>query len=121
MLRFHKFTVGNGWEADYGSPDTEDDFKTLIKYSPLHNVKPGTSYPATMVSTADHADRVVPSHSHKFAATLQAAQAGPAPVIERVESNAGHHPDHDTGMPTYKWIEKYADFWAFLKKALDMR
>src|SRR5690606_40563015 len=81
MLRFHKFTIGWAWESDYGSPESEEDFKVLLAYSPLHNLKTGTHYPATLITTADHDDRVVPSHSFKFAAALQAAQGGPAPVL----------------------------------------
>src|SRR5262245_19349970 len=80
MLRFHKFTIGWAWTSDYGSPDNAEDFKAIYAYSPLHNIKPGVKYPATLITTADHDDRVVPAHSFKFAATLQAAQGGDAPI-----------------------------------------
>jgi prolyl oligopeptidase len=116
MLRFHKFTIGWAWTSDYGSADNPDEFKALVKYSPLHNLKPGTSYPATMVTTADHDDRVVPAHSFKFAATAQAAQAGCNPIIIRIDTKAGH----GAGKPTAKQIEEVADRWGFLTKALKM-
>jgi len=116
MLRFHKFTIGWAWTSDYGSADDQEEFKALVKYSPLHNLKPGTQYPATMVTTADHDDRVVPAHSFKFAATAQAAQAGCAPVIIRIDTKAGH----GAGKPTAKQIEEVADRWGFLAKALKM-
>ena len=117
MLRFQKFTIGWAWVSDYGSSDNADEFKALYSYSPLHNIKPGTAYPATMVTTADHDDRVWPGHSFKFAAALQAAQAGPAPVLIRIETKAGH----GAGKPTSKIIEEVADRWAFLVKSLDMK
>ncbi|MBD2742160.1 prolyl oligopeptidase family serine peptidase [Coleofasciculus sp. FACHB-1120] len=110
MLRFHKFTIGWAWTSDYGSPENPEEFKALYAYSPLHNLKPGTSYPATMITTADHDDRVVPAHSFKFAAALQAAHAGVAPVLIRIETKAGH----GAGKPTTKIIEEVADRWAFL-------
>lgn len=110
MLRFHKFTIGWAWCPEYGSPDNEADFKTLYAYSPLHNLKPGTAYPATMITTADHDDRVVPAHSFKFAAALQAAHQGDNPVLIRIETKAGH----GAGKPTSKIIEEAADKWAFL-------
>jgi len=116
MLRFHKFTIGWGWTSDYGSSDNADEFKALYAYSPLHNLKPGTCYPATLVTTADHDDRVVPAHSFKFAATEQADQAGAAPVLIRIETKAGH----GAGKPTTKQIEEVADRWGFLTKVLDM-
>jgi prolyl oligopeptidase len=117
MLRFHKFTIGWGWTSDYGSSDNADEFKALYAYSPLHNLKPGTCYPATLVTTADHDDRVVPAHSFKFAATEQADQAGAAPVLIRIDTKAGH----GAGKPTSKQIEEVADRWGFLTKVLDMR
>ncbi|GAA4452561.1 prolyl oligopeptidase family serine peptidase [Rurimicrobium arvi] len=110
MLRYHKFTVGWGWAVEYGSSDKEDDFKYLIRYSPLHNVKKGTCYPATMVTTADHDDRVVPAHSFKFAATLQAAQGCDRPVLIRIDEKAGH----GAGKPTAKLIEEAADILSFV-------
>ena len=117
MLRFHKFTIGWAWTSDYGSADNADEFKALYAYSPLHNLKPGVQYPATMVTTADHDDRVVPAHSFKFAATLQAAQAGSAPALIRIETKAGH----GAGKPTAKMIEEAADKWAFLVKELKVQ
>jgi prolyl oligopeptidase len=116
MLRFHKFTIGWAWTSDYGSADNPEEFKALVKYSPLHNLKPGTQYPATMITTADHDDRVVPAHSFKFAATAQAAQAGCNPIIIRIDTKAGH----GAGKPTAKQIEEVADRWGFLTKALKM-
>jgi prolyl oligopeptidase len=116
MLRFHKFTIGWAWCSDYGSPDNPEEFKALYAYSPLHNLKSGTSYPATLIITADHDDRVVPAHSFKFAAALQVAHAGADPVLIRIETKAGH----GAGKPTTKVIEEAADKWAFLVKTLDM-
>jgi prolyl oligopeptidase len=108
MLRFHKFTVGWGWAVEYGSSDNEKDFANLFRYSPLHNLKPGVSYPATLVTTADHDDRVVPAHSFKFIATLQERQAGTAPVLVRIETRSGHGSSNMT-----KVIETTADEFAF--------
>jgi prolyl oligopeptidase len=116
MLRFQKFTIGWAWVPDYGSSDNPEEFKALYAYSPLHNIKPGTKYPATFITTADHDDRVVPAHSFKFAATLQAAQAGPAPILIRIETKAGH----GAGKPTSKVIEEIADQWGFLVGVLKM-
>ena len=116
MLRFHKFTIGWAWTSDYGSSDDAEQFKAIYAYSPLHNLKPGTKYPATLVTTADHDDRVVPGHSFKFAATLQADQAGAAPVLIRVETKAGH----GAGKPISKQIEEMADEWAFVARNLNM-
>jgi len=117
MLRFQKFTIGWAWVSDYGSSDNPEEFKALYAYSPLHNIKPGTSYPPTFITTADHDDRVWPGHSFKFAAALQAAQAGSAPVLIRIETKAGH----GAGKPTSKIIEELADRWAFLVKTLEMK
>ena len=116
MLRFHKFTIGWAWVSEYGSADNAAQFPTLLAYSPLHNLRPGTRYPATLVTTADHDDRVVPGHSFKFTAALQAAHAGPAPVLIRVETKAGH----GAGKPVTKMIDEQADRWAFLVKVLGL-
>jgi len=116
MLRFHKFTIGWAWTSDYGSSDTRDGFETLMRYSPLHNITPGRTYPATLVTTADHDDRVVPAHSHKFTAALQAAQAGDAPILARIDTRAGH----GAGKPTTKQIDERADVFAFLAHILKM-
>jgi prolyl oligopeptidase len=116
MLRFHKFTIGWAWTSDYGSSDDANQFKALYAYSPLHNLKPGTKYPATFITTADHDDRVVPGHSFKFAATMQADQAGSAPILIRIETKAGH----GAGKPISKLIEEAADTWAFAAKNLNM-
>ena len=116
MLRFQKFTIGWAWVADYGSSDNVEEFKALYAYSPLHNLKPGTAYPATLITTADHDDRVVPAHSFKFAASLQEAHQGEAPVLIRIETKAGH----GAGKPTTKVIEEAADRWAFLVRTLGM-
>ncbi len=117
MLRFHKFTIGWAWKSDYGSSENADEFRALLAYSPLHTLKPGTRYPATMVTTADHDDRVVPAHSFKFAARLQECQAkdGP-PVLIRIETSAGH----GAGTALNKVIEQSADQLGFLMKAFGM-
>jgi len=117
MLRFHQFTAGRFWTDDYGSSDNPEEFAALRAYSPYHNIKEGTEYPAILVTTADTDDRVVPGHSFKYAAAIQKAQAGAAPVLIRIETRAGH----GAGVPTDKVIEDYADRWAFLVKNLDMR
>jgi len=114
MLRFHKFTIGWAWCSDYGSPENEEEFHALYAYSPLHNLKPGTVYPSTLITTADHDDRVVPAHSFKFAAALQEAHAGDNPVLIRIETKAGH----GAGKPTSKRIEEVADQLAFLRAVL---
>jgi prolyl oligopeptidase len=116
MLRFHTFTVGWGWVSDYGSSDNEEEFNYLLGYSPLHNINPGTCYPATLVTTADHDDRVVPAHSFKFTATMQAAQSCGNPVLIRVETMAGH----GAGKPISKAIEEEADVWSFVFYNLGM-
>ena len=110
MLRYHKFTIGWGWAVEYGSSDDEEQFSYIYKYSPLHNIKEGVAYPATLITTADHDDRVVPAHSFKFAAQMQHCQAGDAPILIRIESKAGH----GAGKPTSKRIDEAADSYAFL-------
>ena len=110
MLRYHKFTIGWGWAVEYGSSDSEEYFPYLYAYSPLHNIKEGVKYPATLITTGDHDDRVVPAHSFKFAAQMQHAQAGDKPILIRIESNAGH----GAGKPTSKRLDEAADEFAFL-------
>lgn len=117
MLRFHRFTAGRFWTDDYGSADNPEEFEALRAYSPYHNITEGTEYPAILVTTADTDDRVVPGHSFKYAAAMQRAQGGDAPVLIRIETRAGH----GAGVPTEKVIEDYADRWAFLVRNLDMR
>ena len=117
MVRFTEFTVGAAWKSDYGDPKNPTDFKALYAYSPLHNIKAGTKYPATLVTTSDHDDRVFPAHSFKYTATLQEAQAGPAPVLIRIETRAGH----GAGKPTSKIIQEQADIYAFLVKSLGVK
>jgi prolyl oligopeptidase len=116
MLRFQNFTIGWAWVTEFGTSARADQFPYLYKYSPLHNLKAGTQYPATLITTADHDDRVVPAHSFKFAATLQAAQAGTNPTLIRIETQAGH----GAGKPTSKMIEEAADVWAFTMYNLGM-
>ena len=115
MLRFDRFTIGHAWATEYGSPKDPGDFQVLYRYSPLHNIRPGVHYPATLVLTADHDDRVVPAHSFKYAAALQEAQGGPAPILIRIETAAGH----GAGKPTSKIIDESADVLAFLHRALS--
>jgi prolyl oligopeptidase len=117
MLRFDRFTAGRYWVDDYGYPAKEADFRTLWRYSPYHNIKPGLSYPPTLVATADTDDRVVPGHSFKYAARLQAADANGAPHLIRIETRAGH----GSGKPTEKIIEEYADMWAFIAHHTGMK
>ncbi|HWF80657.1 MAG TPA: prolyl oligopeptidase family serine peptidase [Streptosporangiaceae bacterium] len=114
MLRFHRFTVGRAWVADYGSPDDADQYHWLRAYSPLHNLRAGQRYPATLLLTGDHDDRVVPGHSFKFAAALQAAQGGDAPTVIRIETSAGH----GFGKPVAKVVAEAADVLTFLRLAL---
>jgi prolyl oligopeptidase len=114
MLRFHRFTIGWGWTSDYGCAEDPEQFGWLIAYSPLHSVRPGTAYPPTLVTTGDHDDRVVPGHSFKFAAALQAAQAGDAPVLIRIDTDAGH----GAGKPVGKQLDERSDVLAFLEHAL---
>ncbi|MDJ0691316.1 MAG: prolyl oligopeptidase family serine peptidase [Xenococcaceae cyanobacterium MO_188.B32] len=116
MLRFHKFTIGWAWCSEYGSPDNEAEFKTLLSYSPIHNLTKGTKYPATLITTAERDDRVVPAHSFKFAAALQEAHAGDNSVLIRIETKAGH----GAGKPTTKIIEEITDKWTFLVDVLGL-
>ena len=117
MLRYHKFTIGWNWAPDYGtSEDSKEMFEYLKSYSPLHNLKPGTCYPATLVTTADHDDRVVPAHSFKFAATLQECNDGTNPTLIRIESEAGH----GAGKPMSKVLEEQADIYSFIMYNLGM-
>ena len=116
MLRFHQFTAGQFWRDEFGDVDNPEEFKNLLAYSPYHNIKDGMQYPATLIMTADTDDRVVPMHSFKFAAALQRAQAGDAPILLRIETRAGH----GRGTPVSKLIENAADNWAFLVKNLKM-
>ena len=116
MLRFHKFTIGWAWVDDFGSSDNEQEFKAIYKYSPYHNIKKGVSYPPTFITTADHDDRVVPAHSFKFAAAMQAAQASSAPILIRIETKAGH----GGGKPVTKIIEESTDRLAFMSAMLHL-
>ncbi len=117
MLRYHLFTIGWAWKSDYGSSEKKNEFQYIYKYSPLHNLKKGIQYPATLITTADHDDRVVPAHSFKFAATLQECQTGENPVLIRIESKAGH----GAGKPTAKQIEETTDIWAFIFHNLNLK
>lgn len=110
MLRYHKFTIGWAWATEYGSSDDSTHFKNLFKYSPLHNIKQGTQYPSTLITTADHDDRVVPAHSYKYAAALQNAQTGPNPVLIRIDTQSGH----GAGKPTSKQIDEASDVLSFV-------
>jgi prolyl oligopeptidase len=115
MLRYHKFTIGAAWAAEFGTSDTAEPFGWLRAYSPLHNLEPGKPYPPTLVMTGDHDDRVLPGHSYKFAAALQAAQGGDAPILLRVAMAAGH----GGGTPTSKLLDEAADRLAFLAAVLS--
>ncbi|MET4083331.1 prolyl oligopeptidase [Pedobacter sp. UYP30] len=117
MLRYHKFTVGWGWAVEYGSSDKKEDFDYLIRYSPLHNIKSNVNYPATLITTADHDDRVVPAHSFKFAATLQEKYTGKEPMLIRIDTQAGH----GAGKPTAKQIDEATDVWSFVFQNLGMK
>ena len=116
MLRFNQFTIGWAWESDYGSPQDPEMFKVLYGYSPYHNIKSGVEYPSTMVTTGDHDDRVVPGHSFKYAAAMQQEQAGPDPILIRIETRGGH----GAGKPTQMRIDEATDKWAFLVKELGV-
>jgi prolyl oligopeptidase len=116
MLRFQKFTIGWNWIADYGSSEAnEAEFKALYAYSPIHNVRPGVKYPATLITTADHDDRVVPAHNYKYAAALQAAQGGDNPILIRIDTNSAHGASNTT-----KSIEQTRDIYAFLFENLGV-
>lgn len=117
MLRYHKFTIGHAWAIDYGTSETKEGFDYLIKYSPLHNLKQGVKYPATLAFTADHDDRVVPAHTFKFMATLQECQSGDNPVLVRIDTKAGH----GAGKPTAKIIDEVTDLWSFVFYNLGMK
>jgi prolyl oligopeptidase len=117
MLRFNKFTAGRYWINDYGMPEKEEDFQNLLSYSPYHNIKEGVDYPAIFVTAADRDDRVVPGHSFKYAARLQATDIGSKPHLIRIETRAGH----GSGMPTEKRIAVYVDYWAFAAKNSNMK
>ena len=116
MLRYHTFTIGKAWASDYGRSDDPQMFPALRAYSPVHNAVLGTRYPATLITTADHDDRVVPAHSFKYAAAVQHAQAGPAPILIRIETRAGH----GAGKSREQAIQEVADRWAFLVEHLEM-
>jgi prolyl oligopeptidase len=116
MLRFQNFGFGTQWVGEYGSSANPEDFKVLRAYSPLHNIRKGAQYPPTLITTSDHDDRVMPGHSLKYAATLQQAQEGPAPILIRIETRAGH----GAGKPTTKQIDEWADRFVFLKNALKI-
>ena len=109
MLRFHKFTIGWNWIAEYGSSDNAGDFKNLYAYSPIHNIKEGLNYPATLITTADHDDRVVPAHSFKYAATLQEKYKGNNPALIRIDVNSGHGASN-----LRKGLETTADIYSFI-------
>jgi prolyl oligopeptidase len=123
MLRYHKFTIGWAWKGDYGSSEDEPNFRNLLSYSPLHNIKENTSYPATLVTTGDHDDRVVPAHSFKFTAELQAKQKGTNPVLIRVDINSGHASTTALGSskPVSKQIDEQTDVFSFLMYNLGMQ
>ena len=117
LLRFHLFTIGAAWISDYGNPDDPEQFAKALAYSPLQNVRTGTSYPATLVLTGDHDDRVVPLHSHKFTAALQHAQAGEQPILTRIEVATGH----GIGKPTSLIAAEWADLLAFAAHHTGLR
>ena len=116
MLRFHKFTIGYNWITEYGSSENQEEFKNLYAYSPLHNLRKGVHYPATLITTADHDDRVVPAHSFKYAAALQEMHRGPNPVLIRIDTNSGHGSSN-----TSKAIETMADIYCFTLYNMDFK
>jgi prolyl oligopeptidase len=117
MLRFHKFTIGWAWTGDYGSPENPEEFRALIAYSPYHNLRKGVEYPSTLVTTADHDDRVVPGHSYKFIARLQEYHRGSNPVLIRIDKEAGH----GAGKPVVKIIDEQTDIFSFLMHELGIK
>ena len=116
MLRFHKFTIGADWISDYGSSDDPEEFKAIYRYSPLHNIRAGGTYPATLITTADHDDRVVPAHSFKYAATLQGAASPATPLLIRIDTKSGHGP----AIPA-KTLDTTADIYSFLFDSLGVQ
>jgi prolyl oligopeptidase len=116
MIRFREFTVGKGWESDYGSVDDAEEFKALLEYSPVHNVRPHVDYPATLILTGDHDDRVYPAHSFKFAAALQNADPHGRPILIRIDLRTGH----GAGKPLAKRVEERADIYAFVREAMGL-
>jgi prolyl oligopeptidase len=116
MLRFHKFTIGWAWVPEYGSSENKEQFETLIQYSPVHNVKKGVNYPSIIISTGDHDDRVVPSHSYKLAAELQLKNGGENPMLLRVHAKSGH----GAGKPTNQVIREIAETWAFILNEMSV-
>jgi len=116
MLRFREFTIGKGWESDYGSVDSESEFRALRAYSPVHNVRANVDYPATLILTGDHDDRVFPAHSFKFAAAMQAADPNGRPVLIRIDLRAGH----GAGKPLAKRVDEIADAYAFIRQAMGL-
>ena len=116
MLRFREFTVGKGWEADYGSVDNQDEFRALVAYSPYHNVKSNVAYPPTLILTGDHDDRVFPAHSFKFAAAMQNADPRGNPILIRIDLRAGH----GGGKPVSKWVDETADAYSFVLNAMGL-
>jgi prolyl oligopeptidase len=118
MLRYHKFTAGAGWAYDYGTSDeSEEMFNYLLSYSPLHNIKDEVSYPATLITTGDHDDRVVPAHSYKFAASLQELHSGDSPILIRIETEAGH----GAGTPTEIILDSYSEIFSFILGNVENR
>ena len=118
MLRYHKFTAGAGWAYDYGTSDeSEEMFNYLLSYSPLHNIKDEVSYPATLITTGDHDDRVVPAHSYKFAASLQELHSGDNPILIRIETEAGH----GAGTPTEIILDSYSEIFSFILGNIENR
>ena len=116
LLRFHLFTIGWAWTSEYGDPDDPEEFEFLLDYSPYHNIEPGIEYPPVMISTADHDDRVVPGHSFKYGARLQAAQAGDAPILMSIHARAGH----GGAVGLSEGLDRISDMYSFFWQMLDM-